>query len=1162
MNTYWFNVFKLGIVLSFLTFCQSTYAFAKSDIATGGIELLRLRLDSETFTLSSTTLIGFTDGATPGFDPGFDSPRLNTTISIFSVLSTGEQLAIQGREPFDPVIEIDLGFATQIVDSEVYTISIDLLDGAGLSAVNVFLVDNLLNTTTNLGLTDYSFSATESTQLGRFRIFFEVLPSPGGVSTDLSYWLKADAGVTQSSGDVSSWDNQAFGSSNAITQGMSTLQPDFNANALNFNPAISFDGANDFLTTTEGWDSNTQIIVFNPTQVVSSLLALEIPLAYDLPGAALADAGIGVGNAPGLLPCPNTYFFNSGDNDLTSPEYIACLDDALFSSAEPFLATVRQNAAGTFSEHRLWGADESPTISNPGEYGIHSDRPFSLGRRHNGGFQYEGDIVEVISYSSRIEGTDLNKIESYLGIKYGITLDQGMAQSYLNSMAAEIYDADGTLDSYDQHIAGIGRDDASVLNQKQSTSIHSGTLVTIGHGNIATDNASNTNNFDTDLSFMLWGNNGGTTTFDTLVTLNCGILDRMGRVWAVQETGTVDNVRLSIPQSAFTTNIPSILLSNDTTFDMQDTLIVLNDDGQGNYVANFNFTGISYFTFGQLNGLITEFDGMGATGWTNGVPTTGTIATISADYDTAVEGASINACSCQIESGQTVAIRDGDFMNIFRDIVVDGTLIVENAGSIVQVDANAITINNGIIQVNKTTPSLNPRDFTILSNPMSSGTRAVAYNGANRVFAIDGSLFTPDPTVTAALNFLDVDGDYFSPATMLNAGEGYLVFPQAVTAPGAVSFPHTYNQGTLNSGNISKALIYNGPVTANNFNLMGNPYASSIDISTLITNNAVIDEVYFWEHITEPNENLPGFNNENFSMDDISIRNQLGGIAAVNGGAIPSQFMTSGQGFAILANQSGSGAGIPLVFTNAMRVTGNNGTPRSAQIEVDKLWLNVKSSDFTAAGTTLIGFTPEATSALDSGYDSKRLSTTFSLFSTLDDGTQLGIQAREAFDESMEIDMGFETMLPESLSYTIGIDQWEGGNLDETHIFLIDNAMGIVTDLKANEYTFTASQSIQPNRFKVVFDEQALSTEDELSPNNQIRIFPNPAMGQITISSQEPLNLNTAKIYNIRGQKVLTIDLADFSTSKRIDINQLASGLYIVQFEGLDINQVYRLLVR
>ena len=561
-------------------------------------------------------------------------------------------------------------------------------------------------------------------------------------------------------------------------------------------------------------------------------------------------------------------------------------------------------------------------------------------------------------------------------------------------------------------------------------------------------------------------------------------------------------------------------------------------------------------------GLSTTTFASGA--WNNGTPTGNSMAIVNGDYDTASLG-DLNACSCQINSGQTVTVRDGNFMNISGNIVVDGTLVVENTGSVVQIDAGAVTTNNGTIQVNKTTSSLDPRDFIILSSPMSTETRAGVYGSANRSFLIDPTEFEPDTSTIGSgtgVTFLDTDGSYFSPATSLNVGEGYLVFPQAVNAVGAVNYAHTYTQGTLNSGTISKPLVYNGPATANNFNLIGNPYASAIDITALISQNASINAIYFWEHITAPNENLPGFNNANFSMDDVSLRNLLGGIASANGGTAPGQYMASGQGFGVLANQTESGSSTPIVFTNAMRVTGNNGTPRSAETTVDKLWLGMKSEDFTSNSSTLIGFTDGATPGLDLGYDSGRLSTTFSLFSTLDDAIQLGIQGREAFDNSMEIDLGFETILPESRSYTISVDQWEGINLDESQIFLIDNELGTVTNLKESEYTFTASESIQPNRFKVVFDERALGTDDPLSLENQIRLFPSPARNSITMTYTGGERLTQAVIVDINGKLITTIDLGDFEQSRSINISNFSSGIYFMRVQSTQSLVVKRFIVQ
>jgi len=107
--------------------------------------------------------------------------------------------------------------------------------------------------------------------------------SPGGVSSDLNYWLKADAGVTLTNGQVSQWDNQTSTAGN-INQTSNARQPEFTANALNFNPAITFNVAGndfDFLNTDDlVWDSDTVILVFNPNQDSSSRGTLQAVLVY------------------------------------------------------------------------------------------------------------------------------------------------------------------------------------------------------------------------------------------------------------------------------------------------------------------------------------------------------------------------------------------------------------------------------------------------------------------------------------------------------------------------------------------------------------------------------------------------------------------------------------------------------------------------------------------------------------------------------------------------------------------------------------------------------------------------------------------------------------------------------------------------------------------
>jgi len=384
-----------------------------------------------------------------------------------------------------------------------------------------------------------------------------------------------------------------------------------------------------------------------------------------------------------------------------------------------------------------------------------------------------------------------------------------------------------------------------------------------------------------------------------------------------------------------------------------------------------------------------------------------------------------------------------------------------------------------------------------------------------------------------------------------------MVFPQAVTDIGAVTYDHTYTQGTLNNGIINRATTYNGPATANNFNLLGNPYASAIDVHAFIIQNDAVNEVYYWEHITQPDETLPGFGNINFSMDDVSARNLTGGIASMNGGTAPGQFMASGQGFGILADQTV--AGTDVVFNNSMRTTGNNTTPRSVEQD-NRLWLQMESDAYTINAKTLIGFLPEASAGYDFGYDSDRMHTSIGLFSTLEDGSQLSIQGREVFDSGMQIGLGITNDLPETLTLTISINQMQGIALEVNDIFLIDHLLNTVTNLKTSDYTFTAGQGVQDSRFTLVFEESLLDVEEESFSENEISLYPNPTSGILTIAAANA-QLEKAVIYDMTGRIVKELQVEGIPTQV-INVQDLRDGSYMMQLITTNGNPIIKRFIK
>ena len=109
---------------------------------------------------------------------------------------------------------------------------------------------------------------------------------------------------------------------------------------------------------------------------------------------------------------------------------------------------------------------------------------------------YIGIIPEVILFNRFISPKERQKVESYLALKYGISLNQELPVSYLNSNGEIFWDAEINV-SYSQNIAGIGRDDLSGLNQRISESTQTPGLMKIGVIGELKNN-----------SFLTWGDNG------------------------------------------------------------------------------------------------------------------------------------------------------------------------------------------------------------------------------------------------------------------------------------------------------------------------------------------------------------------------------------------------------------------------------------------------------------------------------------------------------------------------------------------------------------------------------------------------------------------------------------------------------------------------------
>ena len=566
------------------------------------------------------------------------------------------------------------------------------------------------------------------------------------------------------------------------------------------------------------------------------------------------------------------------------------------------------------------------------------------------------------------------------------------------------------------------------------------------------------------------------------------------------------------------------------------------DSGQGTpdpcYSGSYGVTidmAVNVIIPGSCTSL-TIWDG---TAWSNGAPDANAYAHIAGAYATGTNG-DIDACSLAINAATTVDALG--YVNIDGDINVKsaGSLTVAHTGSVVQVQETATTTNGGAISVLVDTPDLDVLDFMVMGSPMSAETREGVWSTAWNVQDHTTANFNSIAGVTG-FNFLDTELDDWNlyVTGTLDAGEGFLVRPQASLNGAGGVFNYDFNTGTLNSGVVTQTLDFN-VTELESPNMLSNPYASAIDADAFLTANPEISGLYFWEHNTAPSTTYPGANTvgKNYSMDDVSFYNALGGVAATSGGAAPNGVIATGQGFGVFATAGGT-----ATFNNAMRLTSGNTTLRNNPIAKDRLWLQVTSTMYNASGNTLVGFLEDATAGIDTNYDNGRIASVVSLYSHIE-GSDRGysVQGREAFDNGMTVALGFSSIIEEVTSYKISLSDFDGEAWLDATPYLVDNQTGVVTNLMEDSYNFTSDMGEFNDRFEIVFQDRSLGSQESLA--SSIAMYPNPASDVVTIASPTAA-ITMVAVRDIRGRLILNKAVASKNVTT-VDVASLDSALYLV----------------
>ena len=503
----------------------------------------------------------------------------------------------------------------------------------------------------------------------------------------------------------------------------------------------------------------------------------------------------------------------------------------------------------------------------------------------------------------------------------------------------------------------------------------------------------------------------------------------------------------------------------------------------GNQVVNINIV--------ACGDISTTWNG---SSWSNGAPLRNVAVTFTGNYTST---SNLEACSVTVTNGSQVTFNTGHTLIVGGNVTVDSgsTLTIENEGALRQIDDSAT--NTGDIVVKRASSPMLRLDYTAWSSPVS-GQQLQAFSPNTVATRFYEYLYTGTTTPTAYQSV--------TPTNNFTAGKGYMIRVDNTWSSTIASSYNGQFTGVAHNGLVNQAI-------GTGYNLLGNPYASPIDADTFLADNTNIGTLYFWTNTT------PAISGS-YPQNNFAAYTTLGGSAAFASGKVPNGIIQTGQGFYVQTS-----AADVAVFNNAQRVdavtstqffkTANvASTGTSTNVNKHRIWLNLNDNE-TAYNQILVGYMDGATNGVDNMIDGKTIDTSKTMLYSVLNNEEYVIQGKATpFTDDDTIVLGFKAVT--AGNYSISIANFDGlfANQD---IYLKDNQMNIVHDLKQGAYQFTSQAGDYKGRFEIVYKTGALAQES-FENEYSIEVYSNPS--GIQIQSSEIVEEVT--IFDVLGRTLYT----------------------------------------
>lgn len=420
--------------------------------------------------------------------------------------------------------------------------------------------------------------------------------SPGGISTNLQLWLKANAGTntTTNGASVSAWTDQSAEGNDALTDGSDPQYSTTSSELINYNPVINFTGTNkEYLNIAS--DLNISKIGLNDLTLFGLSRFLSGQLVY-----------LGGQKRTLTAPPPQGAMQFGVRNNVASDVMIWSYNGnrcnpvnglkGLYPTGTDLVAISKVTRSGQIG--RDYVNDKAGNITNCTRSVSNVNVRVGAGGGASQDVYSTQNMGEVIAYDAVLSDADQRKVDSYLAIKYGLTLDNsegGNHGDYEATDATLLWDA-SLAPSYQNDIISLGRDDGQALLQKQSHTLDDSVRVYLN--SLEQRNELNTSSFSNDISYLIIGSNDGAMCDNggatTEIPLASGIRSRLEREWKVSKINMTEMFNLDFKlgpcqmTNSITANNLRLLIDDDGDFSNGGTTSYANSDGTGLLITYVN----------------------------------------------------------------------------------------------------------------------------------------------------------------------------------------------------------------------------------------------------------------------------------------------------------------------------------------------------------------------------------------------------------------------------------------------------------------------------------------------------------------------------------------------------------------------------------------------